>query len=896
MSIIVRNLYLEGFAKIHTGMHIDRLYLDFERMPNKTFLFVGNSGSGKSSVLRCIHPFAFNSGAGEESSNNSTIMEGRDGRKIISYRVNGHIVTCNHIYTSKNKQFQVKSYISIDGEEKNPSGLVSTFKEEVSRIFYIDESFLKLLSLGNSVQSIVEHTSSERKKLAVKLFSELNIYMTYYKNASERVKELKSVLNNVIDKLDKCGKYDKDEIKQLISPIESKIKKYQNELNDNLIKQGSLINEQSSISEEVETYKEEEGKTLNLFTQIEALKRKRTNTKSLLVLENERDELKKAFIDIELNVNVLDVNIKSELQFKEDKLKHQKQLEDNLHKMKSSIDKLELEKLLANIDAELSSLEEIELLPDINYKEKKEQLVRANIYLDELRSMCSDFISEVRYQHLIPKMVENYLKDKNFDHKVDVAYNAALERVNNIKAVHNIDANIEIPKIENDCTNKDCPYKKFYETVIEVLTSKKEDSEKLLRDENEKLHTAEEMMIIRKTIKKVYHYVNSHKDILKLVPEDIFNPESFINKFLSNDDREIYNRELLTDSVNYMENASRKEELISLKESTISQLNGINNTKELFDSMVRDLESIKHTLENSEATLDNYRTNLEYNQNKLESVDKELCLVEKEIGYTKELTSLREEIQDIQKKLIKMEPLKNKYNKIETELNKLKESESEKNIELNRCRRDLNTLKQQLETITSLEHEKIQLSEKYSKAILIRDAVSPSKGIPVEFIDDVIRNQMIDSINELMHIAYPDITLLKDSNHLIINDKEFTIGYKKNGEIINDISEASDGERAMLSLAFSLVLIRLASKVYNIMLLDEMDTSLDKYGRTKFIDIIEQYMETINAEQLFLISHNSMFDMYGVNVLQTTNSVSGCNDDTVVTNVYEQNYTPEEYK
>ena len=195
--------------------------------------------------------------------------------------------------------------------------------------------------------------------------------------------------------------------------------------------------------------------------------------------------------------------------------------------------------------------------------------------------------------------------------------------------------------------------------------------------------------------------------------------------------------------------------------------------------------------------------------------------------------------------------------------------------------------------INSLEIEKETLMNKYSETVLIRDAVSPSKGIPVEFIDNVIRNQMIDSINELMHVAYPDITLIKDSDKLIIDDKEFTIPYKKNGVIIGDISEASDGERAMLSLAFSLVLIKLVSKVYNIMLLDEMDTALDKYGRSKYIDIIERYMKTIGASQIFLISHNSMFDMYDVNVLQTTEGIIHDDENKFTIQVYNQNKKPE---
>ena len=57
---------------------------------------------------------------------------------------------------------------------------------------------------------------------------------------------------------------------------------------------------------------------------------------------------------------------------------------------------------------------------------------------------------------------------------------------------------------------------------------------------------------------------------------------------------------------------------------------------------------------------------------------------------------------------------------------------------------------------------------------------------------------------------------------------------------------------------------------YNIMLLDEIDTSLDYNTRGKFLDLIERYMTIIGAKQLFLISHNNMFDTYPINVIMTS--------------------------
>ena len=74
----------------------------------------------------------------------------------------------------------------------------------------------------------------------------------------------------------------------------------------------------------------------------------------------------------------------------------------------------------------------------------------------------------------------------------------------------------------------------------------------------------------------------------------------------------------------------------------------------------------------------------------------------------------------------------------------------------------------------------------------------------------------------------------------------------------------------MITLSFSLVLIQLSLDKYTIMLLDEIDTSLDYHARGKFIDLLEKFMSVVNCHQLFLISHNNMFDNYPVNVILTS--------------------------
>lgn len=890
-NLMLKDLYLEGFAKIHSGMQIDRVYLDFQSMPHPIYLFVGNSGSGKSSILKSIHPFAFNNGTGDDTASSDLIMKGRDGKKIIRYYLDRTLITCTHLYLRKSDgTIQVKSYFQVGEEERNPSGLVSTFKELVQEYFYIDEAFLTLLALGNSVRGIVDYTAGERKKLAVRIFSELNIFMTYYKNATACVKELKTVLTNVSNKLSRYGSYDKDAIKKEIRETKKLIQLKESTLDEILKEEGGIKAKLSIHEAAYQEYSDYQGRVTSLLTQIEALKGKRHTSKDLIVLTNEKEAMTKKLIGVQLRVESLTETIQSELEFKEMKLESKKNLEDSIHRMENNLNQTELEKLLANIDGELAGLDDIELEPNVSYKDKKDELVRSAIYLDELRSMCTDLVTEVQYPELIPEVLTKFLTKKHFEQQLATTYEAVIERLNNLQNANQIRKKIHLPSINYDsCKDKDCPYKKFYQDSYTILKEKEGEQSSVLHEEEEKLHVAEQMRIIFYTLRKLYSYIDKHKQEFQIIPIKIFDPKTFVTKFMENTDRVIYNAPLLDETISYLEQATRKEELVTLRETTQNQLQGLSNTISLYDSMKVDLERINQTLVDTDKTIELHQTDLDYNQTALEDYNKTIKQLDSELEVAKELEEKRTELQTIKSGLTSMEESKRLHDILSIQLQKHQDDEYEVRGKLDAYRGTLNHLMNKLDNIQSLEEEKEMLSNQYVEANLIKDAVSPSKGIPVEFIDDIIRNKMIDSINELMHVAYPGITLLKDKDKLIIDEKEFTIPYRKNGTIVGDISEASDGERAMMSLAFSLVLIRLVSKTYNIMLLDEMDTALDKYGRSKYIDIIEQYMKTIHANQIFLISHNSMFDMYHVNVLETTENGGIDNADKHIVHVYEQN-------
>ena len=91
-----------------------------------------------------------------------------------------------------------------------------------------------------------------------------------------------------------------------------------------------------------------------------------------------------------------------------------------------------------------------------------------------------------------------------------------------------------------------------------------------------------------------------------------------------------------------------------------------------------------------------------------------------------------------------------------------------------------------------------------------------------------------------------------------------------NGCPVDDVSRASQGQKSIISLALSFALMRQSNSRWNIMLLDEVDGPLHRNDRNKFISILYKQLAAIDANQVFLISHNFTFEGQDVNVIMTT--------------------------
>ena len=146
---------------------------------------------------------------------------------------------------------------------------------------------------------------------------------------------------------------------------------------------------------------------------------------------------------------------------------------------------------------------------------------------------------------------------------------------------------------------------------------------------------------------------------------------------------------------------------------------------------------------------------------------------------------------------------------------------------------------------------------------LVKDSLSSTKGIPLRYVKNYLGNTE-EITNELLDIAFNGRLFI---DKFKITQTEFSIPFYNKGKLLNDVKYASQGETSFISIALAFALASQTMHEYNIMLLDEIDSTLDIKFKEKFLKILENQIERIDAEQCFFITHGNMFSSYPVDVV-----------------------------
>ena len=872
----ITRLYLKNFIHVYAGMNKTEIELDLSSNSKKINIFIGKMGSGKSSILGHLQPFS-TYGTLDIRNQESLILPGEDGVKEIDYIHNGNIYTIQHKYTwNKNgENHSTKSYIQLNGNELNENGNIRTFKEIIRTEFGIDQNFLRLLRLGPNVANLINMKSTERKSFIASLLKDTEIYAVLYQKLSEDYRNMNSALSVLSNKL--VG---------LSSDNENALKAELEDLEDSL----------HELHQKIDSKKAEIAKMFGINT---ALSGKVSPDKLVIEARSIEDEIKQMkssleAIEISLSlipeVGIQDISIRygdvsARLNATHESILN---LQTSYSENQARRNKLKEFLLIQNNDEQLNAL-----------KRKSEEIRgRYNKYLQALQGFQCNY----SYSYLIglPATIQNFqiaLEEMGMNKKevIGKIYNSdgtiipwakkklqilIGSQVNTQKLISNIKFSAEyqspIPLFRPPlCPTKDCPFIQSHPQII------KEQSKDPRNDTVLKLKDQLDALEVEIAIHEDYIAQYPKMQILKKMWESISGvlenlgvlQEKNLYRILTSLDSRCnwYNYDRLIDIT---ERVKMKEDFAQLQneyyrvenEMLALQNADIEQKKHELEELEKDSLAILESLESSQKLHEELSTEKENLQNIM-------SLINSASAYSTEKSRL---VSAIESKTSELEEISDKIGKISSNLQNIKIIEGEV-ASLGMIYTETNNramkLRMTLQEIASTKSSYQEYLDERNTLKLILDAVSSKDGIPLIMVK-VFLDECKEIINDLISDIFEDDLEIVDFD-ISETSNEFKIPYKINGNYVPDIELASQGQQSVISIALSFALCRKSMFDYNIMLLDEIDNSIYKADREKFIMILAKQMQALGTEQVFLITHNDIFQQSGlpVNIIMTTREI-----------------------
>ena len=855
----IERLILENFAAINNAMNANKIEIDFSKALNKICLLIGPNGSGKTTILSLLNPFA-DLGNLDVRNGNNLILKNKDGYKEIHIRKDNDYYVIKHFYTAhKEKSHSVKSYIEKNGEELNVNGNVTSFKEYVKEELHIEPSYLKLIRLGANVTSLIDMTSTERKNYMSKIMDDIGVYLDCYKSVNSKLRQLDEMISHTVDKINKLGVVDKTEIENDIERIQKEIDNNEHlymQENSNIAVCNSIIND----IDDYQTLHDRMREAVKKYKRMESILEKKKGVDSLdvnsyttAIMEYEKTI---AVSENEININtmVISENLKRLNEAQEELRKYAIELQKELEKN----DEMErMDDNLKDIRKKLNTLEDN--LDGFSPKITKDEYERFMIFLKNTQQILGrtyEFgkgpVSKVVELMNDKKNVVNYVNSHllDIDDEAEQSGSLFLNKIAS-QLLFNGTQKINIP-CENECKAKDLFIQ--LQNLVENST---------ITDKKETASFYHDMNYVYQNLITVLPRFSEYGDIISALPEDL--QQFFI---LENMYKKITDLKLVYDEKKFNEYLTM-----------ITEYDTYLKTKDRYEELKRNLqlfsnlsstESLQERLETTKDSISKYKSDIE-------SLKERNSLLKETIQETNFSLETAIETKEAIEKFDEIKELSEKLTKDYEKLVETKEKMDTSRVEAFRLKTIIDSLKSEitkkendLYLYKSLNKDLKKFNEHFDNMTFIKESTSSKKGIPLHIISGYLNNTEAIT-NELLDIAYDGKIYIDNFN---ISPTEFGIPFYNNGVRLDDVKFASQGELSFLSMALSFALSTQTLQKYNIMLLDEIDGPLDTRNREKFIDILENQIDRIHSEQNFLITHNSMFSSYPVDILD----LSGKND------------------
>ena len=849
-------LKLTNFINIVTAFNTETIEIDFSKSNNNVVLLTGPNGSGKTSILSCLHPFPTN-GNMDVRSDNPIIVPRENGYKEIHISDGDDLYVIQHFYTRNGDKHIIKSYIQKNGVELNENGNVTSFKEIVEKELGLEQDYMKLTRLGSNVTNFIDMKRQERKNFTGKIISEADIYLSYHKKIMADKNKVNIQINHTSDLIRRLQVDDLGELKKAqkslqhqIEDLTAKIEKANSELS---VLQYQL-NDCGDIPEMRERIQEKEKELKHIQ---KALARASEIKISISTLKSMIEEAKIAILKAKSS---LDTNVITRTGI----LNQLDSIANEIDSIKREIARIEDDQNIKDMEAN------IELLRETIRRRAKESGISgyvrpcSKVEMEDLIKMldkCMDILLSTYELGKGPiQKAVSFFHTKTDIEKYTRENKEKIKRNKMQSLCEQVYAEIskDIGLLGPDCKNPSgCRVYDFYQRIYEYAT---QAPDKVIEDETFLAYTK----MAYNNIQTVLKYLRDYHDIFEKMPEcikDQFLMSTVLTHICNMEwiyDKDIIFHELGLITDDELQDADLEE--LSRQKSMLAQYKKANSNIEYFQNKLEELIDSRTTLmgqlDEVKETINSLNREIEEKEASVSDYEDMVVAMEHEDEVETEFNDLKSKITLASQLSLQIREKTSILNDLQFRKNKMSKTHQDNEFRIENYKR----YKKDLD----------ELSSKFTDLEYLARALSSREGIPLIFIQAYLKD-IKDVANQLLDVVYDGDLHLEDFE---ITADEFGIPYSTKGTTVKDVIYASQGERSFISLALSFALTYKSISKYNIMLLDEIDATLDISNREKFLHVLEMQIDMIHAEQVFVISHNDMFNAYPVDIVDTRNRTS----------------------
>lgn len=899
----VTQLRLENYVGVLEGTGRSLVEVDFRPAIDgdlrKVFLF-GRNGSSKSTILAAITPFPENFDGRSE-----LIAAGKPGLKEIEFlRPDGRYVLCEHRWSDKGKvrsfmYISDASIFSASPEEREQyivpitsKGNVTDFRTEVATVLGITKRYMQIGRVGSSVNSLIKMGPTDRKTFIGDLMPSIVEWQQMHKNASQRVTLLGSELKGLQKELDRIEPQEK------LQSDEARASTAVRRLRDEVSELDLSIGEAEGARAEIERARDAilgqngveaaDGSDFNplrpLVQQAQAQEREARSSLDRLFASHQKlrefgnsiEEAAAKRADMQEKVARCEARHESAVGERQrarvrldEAIREQQEAQASLKDLSGSGD--EITKLTAqriptaqratDLTAELATQMAV---PDgLTYDAVRNASEALLSLKSEIESALSNFDSkDVLAEALRLGMSHDAISAQARRYEEQTRAHAETLSLRRTR-LGTVEAHAQFYKQfeGRHCTSSSCPHERHIERFSSAPKDLDEKKQEIIQLEKRRESTAALASSYKsaangaRALHQTYSRVSRHSGTYRMLGlSELGSFESFC-AMASGELRELSIDPFVKALAVRKEHAEVLRQLQSLDER-LDSLRALQAAEiRLREEADRTGRATERLREEFSAAEDGVARSQETLRTHKKASD---LLLELEAALTS-LGSAKETLREVNVAYSEVEALRGRWEECSSRESTQRSRRREAAAQLSQFDASLAEVAARIARRREYSERVLEVQGRLEKTKAIADGCHPAKGAPVHFIQGFL-DRMRSDVNSMLDEAFGGEFRL--DFHL--SESEFSIPVTRgSGRVIRDVSEASEGQRALAEAVINLVLVQqtlLDQNGYNIVSLDEVDGTLDKErNRDRFAQILDRFIESMGIEQAFVISHNDAF-------------------------------------